>query len=57
MITSVIESDTDCHSPKEAVHLLMMIDTLTKQLDRNGEEISHILEWLHRICTEQNIGE
>ena len=57
MVSLVIESEDDSHSPKEAVQLLLMINTLTKQLDKDGEEIAQILEWLRTICTEQNIGE
>ncbi|KAK2170303.1 hypothetical protein LSH36_3g08039 [Paralvinella palmiformis] len=57
MVSLVIESEDDSHSPKEAVQLLLMINTLTKQLDKDGEEIAQILEWLRTICTEQNIDD
>jgi hypothetical protein len=56
LLMSVLGSDDDSRSPKEAVCLLTIITTLTKQLGVGGEKTAQVISWLHRICTEQSIG-
>lgn len=54
---TVLTSDDDNRSMKEAVSLLQVIGHMSKELPPDDQEFIEVQGWVLKVCTDMAVGE
>ncbi|XP_062569094.1 Fanconi anemia group I protein-like [Saccostrea cucullata] len=57
LVMNILKSDSEDKNMKEVQLLLGIIQILCKQLYSSGNQFEKVLDWVHKICTEQSIDD
>lgn len=56
LVMNILKSEGEDKNMKEVQLLLGIVQVLCRQLYSTGNQFQRVLEWVHKLCTEQSIG-
>lgn len=57
LVMNLLSVDEEEHNWKEVTHLLTIVQLLCRELFATNGQFEKVLDWIHKICTEQTIDD